>query len=31
MSSLKKVFRFNGAKARETYEFFDKNFGLLTL
>jgi hypothetical protein len=28
---LKKVFRFNGAKARETYEFFDKNFGLLTL
>lgn len=27
---LKKVFRFNGAKARETYEFFDKNFGLLT-
>jgi hypothetical protein len=28
---LKKVFRFNGAKARETYEFFDKNFGLSTL
>lgn len=28
---LKKVFRFNGVKARETYEFFDKNFGLLTL
>jgi hypothetical protein len=28
---LKKVFRFNGAKARETYEFFDKNFGLLTI
>jgi hypothetical protein len=28
---LKKVFRFNGSKARETYEFFDKNFGLLTL
>ena len=28
---LKKVFKFNGAKTRETYEFFDKNFGLLTL
>jgi len=28
---LKKVFRFNGAKARETYEFFDNNFGLLTI
>ena len=28
---LKKVFKFNGTKARETYEFFDKNFGLLTL
>lgn len=28
---LKKVFRFNGTKARETYEFFDNNFGLLTI
>ena len=28
---LKKVFKFNSAKARETYEFFDKNFGLLTV
>ena len=28
---LKKVFKFNSTKARETYEFFDKNFGLLTL
>jgi hypothetical protein len=25
---LKKVFRFNTSKARETYEFFDKEFGL---
>lgn len=25
---LKKVFKFNGSKARETYEFFDSNFGL---
>ena len=25
---LKKVFRFNTSKARETYDFFDKNFGL---
>lgn len=28
---LKKVFRFNGTKARETYEFFDKNFSLSTI
>lgn len=28
---LKKVFRFNGGKARETYEFFDNNFGLSTI
>lgn len=28
MGVLKKVFRFNTSKARETYEFFDKNFGL---
>lgn len=25
---LKKVFRFNTSKARETYKFFDENFGL---
>jgi hypothetical protein len=25
---LKKVFKFNGSKARENYEFFDVNFGL---
>lgn len=25
---LKKVFRFNTSKAHETYDFFDKNFGL---
>lgn len=25
---LKKVFRFNTSKARETYNFFDQNFGL---
>lgn len=30
MSALKKVFKFNTAKARETYEFFDKEFGLKT-
>jgi len=29
MGILKKVFRFNTSKARETYEFFDKEFGLL--
>jgi hypothetical protein len=28
---LKKVFKFNGGKARENYEFFDEKFGLLTL
>lgn len=28
MGVLKKVFRFNTSKARETYDFFDKNFGL---
>jgi hypothetical protein len=28
---LKKVFRFNTSKARETYEFFEKEFGLLTI
>ena len=28
MGILKKVFRFNTAKARETYEFFDNEFGL---
>jgi len=25
---LKKIFRFNTSKARETYEFFENNFGL---
>jgi hypothetical protein len=30
-SLLKKVFRFNTSKARETYEFFNKEFGLLTI
>ena len=28
MAVLKKVFRFNTSKARETYDFFDINFGL---
>ena len=28
MGILKKVFRFNATKARETYEFFDTEFGL---
>lgn len=28
MTLLKKVFRFNTSKARETYDFFDSNFGL---
>lgn len=28
MGVLKKVFRFNTSKARETYDFFDSNFGL---
>ena len=31
MGVLKKVFRFNTSKARETYDFFDTNFGLPTL
>jgi hypothetical protein len=30
MGILKKVFRFNTSKARETYAFFDNEFGLLT-
>ena len=30
MAILKKVFRFNTLKARETYAFFDNEFGLLT-
>lgn len=30
MGALKKVFKFNTSKARETYEFFDKEFGLKT-
>lgn len=30
LSVLKKVFKFNGSKAHETYEFFNKNLGLLT-
>ena len=28
MGVLKKVFRFNTSKAKETYDFFDSNFGL---